>query len=109
MSFTIKGTYTDSEIGATLEIITDDPSSGNAAGTFTFQNESIDVSIHYHHPNSNPSEGTTIRMSGSKDDPNFAVGAAGVSPNIAYVSIQLCGGWATLNGVTPFDGSFVKG
>lgn len=98
----------DEAIGATLDITNDDPYYGNATGTFTFQGESMDVSLHYHHPNSDPIKGATIRMWGSKDDPNFAVGAAGLTPNSAYEVIQLCGGWSTLNGVTPFDASFVK-
>ncbi|MCU0423012.1 MAG: hypothetical protein MUC81_09400 [Bacteroidia bacterium] len=101
----LTGKYYCSEINATLVIQNSNDSNGQANGSITIDNVTIDINIHYHFEN-NVGPVTDLNFKGQKDNPNYYVGGSGRTTTPDFSVIRIAGGYPTANDVNTFEGSF---
>ncbi len=101
------GTYICSDLDATLVIKNANNSLGEASGVFSFAGKTLGIGVGYHFEN-DKGPITNLHMRGYNNFPNCFMGAAGITDNRNYKTIELRGGFSEVDGVTSFGGKFVR-
>jgi len=105
----MKGTYTNKTLNATLKITEANNANGTGKGTFTIGGKSYGVNLHYHFENNTGLP--TVLQIWSDQGTLYGweyVAASGSTPDQGASGITLAGGVSTVNNTHSFSGFFAK-
>ncbi len=101
------GNYEHAALEARIEITEANVANGQGKGIFHYESIEVPFALKFHFENSSGPI-TNLTICGSKDDPNQYLGAAGLTTNQGYPTIEVAGGLARTNGVISMTGVYKR-